>query len=429
MTTKELLRRKAEGAAWTRDEMTSFVLGVVSGAVSTAQAAAFLMAARIHGLTTPEIVALTQAMAESGARLLPLNDGIPSIDKHSTGGVGDKVSLCLVPIAVAGGLRVPMISGRGLGHTGGTVDKLESIAGFRTALSIDEMDGYRRTINMFMAAQSDNIAPADKILYALRDVTGTVEAIGLLTSSILSKKFAEGLDGLVMDMKVGSAAFMPTLREAELLGESIRTTAEAAGILTDLVYSSMSQPLGRSVGNWVEVVEARDVVQGHGPSDVTILTIELAARMFKLGNIVRTVEDGRDYAQHLIQSGSAYTVFMDMVGAQGGDWNRSEERFSTAAFRTIVAENTGYLAPIDARSLALAVNTAGAGRFIEGDTIEPDAGLVLHVDIGGSVRRGDVIATVTARDENKLSILWSDVSQLLNITSVQPDLPSTPIIA
>lgn len=434
---KELLRHKREGHTWTRAEIDAFVHGVVHSTVSEAQAAAFLMAVCINGMDSHETAALTMAMATNGEEIPRRLTQRPAIDKHSTGGVGDKVSILLAPIAVACGLTVPMISGRGLGHTGGTLDKLESVRGFRTQLDMPELTSLLTSNYLFMAGQTQNLAPADRILYALRDVTGTVENITLLTASILSKKLAEGLDGLVMDMKVGNGAFMPTIEGAQQLAESIRTVCLEVELPVSFVFTRMDQPLGHSIGNWLEMVEAeatlresvpkegslRDGVSGEGSlrdgasSELIEVTVALASQMLLLAGVVNDVDEAVARVNEVWNSGEAHAAFHAMIRAQGGDWQASVDYYGPFQPLTVIAEADGFVAALHAREVGLAALHAGAGRMRESDVIDHVAGIVLRKRVGDSVERGDVLAEVYAKDNVRRDVLAKQVLSLYEMTT------------
>ena len=422
---KELLKAKRDGAEWTPDEIAGFVSGVVSGNVSPAQAGAFLMAACIHDLTPVETAALTTAMAESGARFDRGLTGKPAVDKHSTGGVGDKISLLLAPLVAECGVSVPMISGRGLGHTGGTVDKLESIAGFRTDLSMNELRSLLQREHLVMAGQSPELAPADRILYGLRDVTGTVENVGLITASILSKKFAEGLDGLVMDIKVGKGAFMRTMDEAQRLATSIKDTCMAAGLPCTVVFTRMERPLGSAVGNWVEMVEAEAALKdmAHAHPDVLNVTCTLAEQMLLLAGVCTTEDQAADRVHEVWSSQAAWNRFHRMIEVQGGSWEASIDRYGSAGTMVVEAASDGYVATIDPMATAVAVMHAGGGRLVESDAIDPVAGVVFTVDVGDAVEEGQPIAVVSASDPARLEALRSAMVQAIQTTTapVEPE--------
>lgn len=418
-TIKELLREKRDGISWQPEHISKFVHGVVRGSVSEAQAAAFLMAACTRGLSLEETTALTIEMAHSGEHIPPGLSSRPCIDKHSTGGVGDNISLILAPLAVACGIAVPMISGRGLGHTGGTVDKLESSPGFVTQLPMTELQRLLSEHHLFMAAQSPNLAPADRILYALRDVTGTVENIGLLTASILSKKLAEGLDGLVMDMKVGAGAFMETLEGAEALAHSITAVAAHAGLHVSCVFSRMDEPLGHAVGNYLELLEAYWALQGDCSADIRELTEVLVAHMLVVAEQFEFVSDARKHVQKVWDSGAAAEEFIGMLERQGGTLvpPKTIEELGT----TIYAESSGYVGSIEVRGLALACMQAGAGRLVQTDEIDHLAGVWFHKKHTEKIEAGEPFVTVCATSIEKRTMLENAMKSLLNITTAIPE--------
>src|SRR5689334_1344726 len=319
MRAVDIIMKKRDGSALSRSEIGFFISGVTEGTLPDYQVSALLMAILICGMSAEETAWLTEAMVDSGIRVdLGDIDGI-KVDKHSTGGVGDKTSLVLAPLAAACGVPVPMMSGRGLGHTGGTLDKLEAIPGFRVNLSLEEMKRALARVGVAMIGQTAQIAPADKKLYALRDVTATVESIPLISASILSKKIAEGIDALVLDVKTGSGAFMKTEADSRLLAESLVSIGNASGVRTEAVITRMEAPLGRAVGNALEVIECLDVLKGEGPPDLTELSIELAARMLLLGRVASSRADAVGQVRTAIASGAALDRFRRMVEQQGGD--------------------------------------------------------------------------------------------------------------
>ncbi|RPI69497.1 MAG: thymidine phosphorylase [Ignavibacteriae bacterium] len=416
---KELLASKRDGREWTPAEIEWFIDGVVHGTVSPAQAAAFLMASCIRGLSAVETAALTRAMARSGDAIAPSCVDRPMVDKHSTGGVSDSVSLLLTPLAVACGLAVPMISGRGLGHTGGTVDKLESVIGFRTMYDVADLQSLLEHSNMFMAGQSDRIAPADRILYGLRDVTGTVENVGLITASILSKKLAEGIQGLVMDVKVGRAAFMKDISEAHALAQSLKDVGEAAGLRMKVVFTHMDRPLGNAIGNWVEIAEAERALQDRtsASADLVEVTTELVAQMLLVGDLEHNIDRARERVVSVWDSGAAHSVFHDMISQQGGQWDASIQRHQLAPKKVVTATHDGIVDDLDAMTLTNAVIEAGGGRLRETDEIDPDAGIVLHVRQGSVVQAGMPIATVSSSNAANLERLATAVTRSLQTTT------------
>lgn len=414
-TMKELLRGKRMGHEWSDDSIRTFVDGLTTKKVSSAQAGAFLMAASIHGLTPRETATLTQAMASSGFTVPTQGLHRPCIDKHSTGGVGDKVSLLLAPLAVACGLAVPMISGRGLGHTGGTIDKLESIPGFNTTLSVQRMRELLENHHVFMAAQTAECAPADGILYALRDVTGTVEDVGLITASILSKKMAEGISGLVMDVKAGEGAFFPSLDDGRKLGTSIRTVAAQSGIQSSIVYSDMSIPLGRAVGNWLEVAECEESLRDVASCDPRLrtITVQCVAEMMLLGRLTDTIDKARHYVVERWKDGSGYREFLGMIERQGGRLAEGRIRQETACVQHIVSRGTMVMPCLPAREIALAVMHAGGGRLIESDGIDNTAGCVILAAPGTQVDLGQSIMRVSAASAERCADLAVAMKNIL----------------
>jgi pyrimidine-nucleoside phosphorylase len=358
------------------------------------------MAIVLRGMTVEETAWLTDAMVRSGVRVeYPGVDGIP-VDKHSTGGVGDKTSLILAPIAVACGAIVPMMSGRGLGHTGGTLDKLESIPGFRTALSLEELRRAVGTVGCALIGQTAEIAPADKRLYALRDVTGTVESIPLISASIMSKKIAEGIGGLVLDVKTGDGAFMKTLDDSRALARSLVRIGNASGVRTEAVITAMDAPLGRMVGNSLEVIESLEVLKGHGPADLEELSVLLAARMLVLAGIERSEDEAVTRARGTITSGTALEVFRRIIEFQGGDPLVIEDyaRLPSTPDETIIrASRTGYVGEIKAEAIGRAAVALGAGRARMDDVVDPGVGIEVRATAGTLVAEGDAILLLRHR--------------------------------
>lgn len=416
-STKELLREKRDGREWTSDEMAWFVDGLVSNHFSAPQVAAFLMAACTRGLSAEETAALTLSMSRSGEMVPKGLSSRPIIDKHSTGGVGDKTSLLLAPLAVVCGLAVPMISGRGLGHTGGTLDKLESVVGFNVNLSMDEMCRLLRDHHLFMAGQTPNLVPADRIMYALRDVTGTVESISLMTASILSKKLAEQLDGLVMNMTVGRGAFLTTLDESKCLAESMQQICKLVGLPVTFVFSAMDRPLGRAVGNWLEMVEAEAALAGVGSRDLVEITIELVKQMLLLANPDLTDDQAREQVAQAWRSGAAHQEFHAMISRQGGDWSASMEHYATCPFIDVVSSDKGFATDLHARKIAIATMQAGAGRMVESDVIDHAAGVVFCVNPGQAIEKDQPLARVYARDQQRCQLLANEIRSLLETTA------------
>jgi pyrimidine-nucleoside phosphorylase len=395
----ELIRRKRDGKELSREEIEFVVRGYTSGELPDYQVSAFLMASVLRGLSRAETAALTNAMLHSG-RVLDFSDIAGSkVDKHSTGGVGDKTSLILAPIVAAGGVNVPMLSGRGLGHTGGTLDKLESIPGFNVNLTLEEFRRVLGRLGCAMIGQTGDIAPADKKLYALRDVTATVESPSLICASIMSKKMAEGIDGLVLDVKTGSGAFMKKLEDSEALAELMVETGERMGKKTVALITDMDQPLGRYVGNALEVAECVEILRGHfgGSEDLLELTLELSGWMFFLGGRVASKDEGKALALEIIHGGKALAKFRDLVGEQGGDVRSIDDPGllpHAAHCEDILAAASGFVASIECDRVGMAGVVLGGGRLKKEDAVDPAVGIVLHKKVGDAVLAGEPLCTV-----------------------------------
>jgi pyrimidine-nucleoside phosphorylase/thymidine phosphorylase len=393
----DLIRKKRDGGALSTAEIGYLVAGCTDGSIPDYQMAAWLMAVVLRGMTREETAALTQAMLHSGEVLdlgfLPAK----KVDKHSTGGVGDKTSLVLAPLVAAGGLYVPMISGRGLGHTGGTLDKLEAIPGFRVSLPVPDFHRVLKACGCCMIGQTEKIAPADRKLYALRDVTGTVESPYLICASIMSKKLAEGTDALVLDVKTGSGAFMKKEEDAVFLAELMVETGERMGKHMVALITDMNQPLGRMVGNAMEVQECIEVLHGGGPPDLRSLCLELAAWMFYLGGASKTVAAGKQLSDQIIASGQAFDRFRQMVEFQGGDTSVIDDpsRLPSAAHRVEVpSAQAGFVTAIACEQVGTACVILGGGRERKEDSVDPAVGIVVHKKIGDRVSVGESLCTV-----------------------------------
>ena len=396
----ELLRKKRDGGELTGDEIRSLVNGFVEGSVADYQMSALAMAVFFRGMSRSETVALTLAMRDSGDVVPRGAFGGPAIDKHSTGGVGDKVSICLAPLVGACGLKVPMISGRGLGHTGGTVDKLEAIPGFSTKVEGKRFVAQTKKLGVCLAGQSASLAPADRGLYALRDVTATVESIPLITASILSKKLAEGLDGLVLDVKVGRGAFMKTEKDAVALAESLVAVGTSAGTRVSALLTRMDVPLGRTIGNAIETREAIELLHGRSPDDLLECTLALGVEMLKLAGLEKNEGRARASLSAVIADGSARRLLAKVVGAQGGDPRVVEEpdRLPSAPAKVLVpAPSSGVVVDIDAMELALSSMALGAGRVRTTDPVDPSVGLVIRAQVGERVEAGAPLAELHCR--------------------------------
>lgn len=422
----DLIRKKRDGEELTPEEVRFFVHGAATETIPEEQLAAWLMAAFLRGLTLTEVDALTTAMKFSGEVFDPAPLGRFAVDKHSTGGVGDKTSLLVAPIAAAAGLVVPMISGRALGHTGGTLDKLESIPGYRTQLSLREMEQVLAKVGASIVGQTKSLVPADRVLYALRDRTSTVESPYLICASIMSKKLAAGLNGLVLDVKTGSGAFLRRKEDALFLAALMVETGERAGTRTAALLTNMDQPLGRFAGNWVEVRESLDLLSGRRHplnEDLREISLALAGWMIFLGGAAKTAATGRDRAEKILESGQALRIFTDMVEAQGGDTSifaEPEKFHGPAVHRDFFADRSGYLAHVDCTLAGWAVQRLGAGRERAGDPVSTHAGLEMHAKLGDKVEAGKPLCTLYADDDGRLA----EPEILLRLALVIADEPT-----
>lgn len=393
-TIYEILRAKRDGQELASEEIASLVSGVVSGDVADYQAAAFLMAAVINGLSTAEAAALTEAMRDSG-EIWDLSEFAPVVDKHSTGGVGDKVTLVLAPLVAAAGARVAMMSGRGLGHTGGTLDKLATIPGFRTDLDLPRVRETLRKVGAALFAQTDAVAPADRILYALRDVTGTVESLALITASILSKKLASGTNGIVFDVKTGNGAFMKTVEESRALGYSLVQTTRAAGRQATGWITDMSRPLGRAVGNALEAEEAIRVLRGEGPERVREVSVALGVEMLNFADPDLLEVAARQKLEDAFSSGKAARVFEKLIEAQGGDPRVVEDPSRLPQPKERIparAPRSGVVRSISTEQMGFLSIDIGCGRRRREDTIDPAAGFLVEKTVGDRVDEGEPLA-------------------------------------
>jgi pyrimidine-nucleoside phosphorylase len=399
----DVIARKRDGYPLTTEAIDLFVSGVTDGSWPDYQASALLMAILLRGMTPEETYALTDAMVRSGDRI-DLSD-IPGakVGKHSTGGVGDKVSIVLAPLAAACGLVVPKMSGRGLGHTGGTLDKLESIPGFRIRLSIDEFKTALRAVGTAIIGQTASLAPADKKLYALRDVTATVPSVPLISASVMSKKLAEGCNALVLDVKCGDGAFMKTEAEARELAESLVAIGTRAGVRTEAVITNMDAPLGRAVGNALEIIECIDVLKGHGPRDLSELVVALAVRMLVVGGASEA--DAEPTVRRALESGKGLDRLRALIAQQSGDVGVIDDyrRLPGARYRrSLTADRAGFVSRIDAESIGRASMALGAGRARVEDTIDHGAGVLMHCKPGDSVGAGDTVLELLYNDDRGL---------------------------
>jgi pyrimidine-nucleoside phosphorylase len=401
-----VIRKKRDGGELSRYEIESLVNAYTRGEIPDYQVSAWLMAVVLRGMTRAEAAALTDAMLRSGEVLDLSSLPAKKVDKHSTGGVGDKTSLVLAPLAAAAGVAVPMISGRGLGHTGGTLDKLEAIPGFNVNLSLAQFRRVLETCGCAMIGQTAEIAPADRKLYALRDVTGTVESPYLICASIMSKKLAEGIDALVLDVKTGSGAFMKTEKDAAFLAELMVETGERMGKLVVALITDMDQPLGCRIGNALEVIEVVEVLRGEGPKDLRQLCLELAGWMLHLGGVSDTVAEGRKQSEKLIASGKALDKFRQMVELQGGDPRAVDDPKKLPQARhamMLSSPKDGYLASLQCEEVGIACVILGGGRERKEDSVDPAVGIVLHKKVGDAVSAGEPLATIYYNAETRVA--------------------------
>jgi len=420
MNTVELIRKKRDGEILSKDEIRFLISAYTKNKIPDYQFSSLLMAIYLKGMTTKGTSDLTEAMLYSG-KVIDLNflKGA-KIDKHSTGGVGDKTSLIIAPIAAAAGVYVPMISGRGLGHTGGTLDKLESIPGFRTDLSLKEYKSTLKKCGAVLIGQTKEIAPADKLIYSLRDVTGTVESIPLITASIMSKKLAEGLDGLVLDIKTGSGAFMQREKDAIQLAHSLINTAKSfdkkvIGFITD-----MNQPLGNYIGNWFEVYESIKVLRGELTGDLLELSLVLSGAMIFLGNKASSLKEGVEISRQYIANGKAYEKFLKIVELQGGEVSYIEkpEKYPKSKFvEKIYSATNGYLSTINNFEVGMAALALGAGRITKEDKIDPKAGILFYPKLGDFIRKGDVLAELHSSSQSKIETAKEKIYNSITISS------------
>jgi pyrimidine-nucleoside phosphorylase len=424
MRTVDLIHRKRDGKELSTEEIAFLVDGYTAGNIPDYQMSAFLMAVFFAGMTDREVSALTERMTGSGESVdLSSVPGI-KVDKHSTGGVGDKTSLIAAPLAAAAGVTVPMISGRALGHTGGTLDKLESIPGFRTNLTIEEFRDQLVKHRLAFIGQTPQVAPADGKLYALRDTTATVESIPLIASSIMSKKMAVGLDALVLDVKVGSGAFMKKQVEARRLAQMMVGIGRRLDKRVQALITDMNQPLGYAVGNALEVMEVSQTLQNAGPSDLTRLSLELAARMIYLGRITNSLEEAREVAQNMLLDGSGYRKLKEVIAAQGGNpavLDRFELLPNATGAREITSPRGGYISAIEAEYIGMASSMIGAGRDTKEDGIDPAVGVILEVKPGQKVDAGSVLCRLYYTNDQRVEEAAQLVEDAFRISAAKPE--------
>ena len=418
MTTSNLITRKRDGQELTPDDIEQMVEGFDRGRIPDYQMAAFLMAVYYRGMSPKELVAYTGALASSG-RILKW-DHLPGLvaDKHSTGGVGDKTTLVVAPLMAAAGVYMPKMSGRGLGFTGGTVDKLESIPGFNTQLSLSEMRKQVERIGLAVVSQTDELTPADGKIYALRDVTATVDSIPLIAGSIMSKKIAGGASRIVLDVKVGSGAFMKTPDGAVSLAETMVALGRASGRQVKALITDMDQPLGRAVGNSLEVMEAVSIMRGEGPDEPRELALSLGTLLLKDAENDEDEEEIRSRWRHLLTGGAAYEKFLQMVESQGGDPRSLEKGLGTARFQRVIrADREGYLHKFDALHIGRAAALLGSGRQRKGDSLDHSSGICLHARNGDGVEEGMPLMTLHAHAEEKIAAALEEAHRAVKIVA------------
>lgn len=423
MNTVELIRKKRDGKALDENEIEFLVSNLTKGKIPEYQFSAFLMAGFLKGLNKKETAALTRSMLYSG-KIIDLSS-IPGVkvDKHSTGGVGDKTSLILAPIVAAAGIKVPMISGHGLGHTGGTLDKLDSIPGFRTSLNLSEYKNVIRKCGAVLIGQTREIAPADKLIYSLRDVTATVESIPFITASIMSKKLAEGIDGLVLDVKTGSGAFMKKFEDSKALAISLINTAKAfdkkvIGFITD-----MNQPLGNYIGNWLEIYESIKVLQGERVDDLLEVTLHLSGAMIYLGGKAESINEGIEISKELINNGKAFELFLKIVQLQGGNVSliKQPEKYQKSKIHEkLFADKNGFIESINNYEIGMASLELGAGRMTMADKLDMKAGIIFYPKIGSKIRKGELIAELFTDKKEKVDEVKKKILSAMKVSNTKP---------
>jgi len=425
----DLIQKKRDGAALTSEELVRLISGYAAGEIPDYQMSAFLMAVFFRGMTPEETAEFTMAMVRSGEQLdLGRIRGV-KVDKHSTGGVGDKTSLVLIPLVAAAGAPVAKLSGRGLGHTGGTIDKLESIAGFRAELSTDQFIEQVNRIGCAIAGQTANLVPADKKIYALRDVTATVDSVPLIAASVMSKKIAGGSDAIVLDVKTGRGAFMKTLQTSRELAQTMVNIGNAVGRRTMAVISDMDQPLGFAVGNALEVREALDTLRGEGPQDLRELCLVLGSQMLLLAGIAKTGEQARARLEGAFERREALAKFKDMIKAQGGDpalVDNPARLPAAPVVSPVPSPASGSVESIEAEAIGLAAMALGAGRATKEDVIDPAVGIVLRKKVGDAVREGEILADVHSADAERAEAAAARVGAAYSI--VRSRAPRRPLI-
>ncbi|MBC8346096.1 MAG: thymidine phosphorylase [Candidatus Marinimicrobia bacterium] len=418
MNPTQLIQLKSEGKTIPRFELASFINAYVDGNIHDDEMTLFLKAIHTHGMTDEETITLTELMLNSGEQIQFSGMDAYIADKHSTGGVGDKVSIVLGPLMAAAGLAIPMLSGRSLGHTGGTTDKLETIPGFQTSLTLNQFKANVETHGLCIMGQTETICPADRKMYALRDVTNTIDSIPLICGSIMSKKIAEGIQGLVLDIKTGNGAFMKTVEDATALGRMLQIVGKAFNVKTDVIYSSMNQPLGRTAGLWCEIAESITALKGEGTKDLMDVVFELGSKLLVQAGITRGETAAVSIQENLIQSGKAYDKFEEMVKAQGGDMSNADQLHQPKFELIVSAKTSGYIESMDTLNIGWAGVELGCGRRQKDDILDPTAGIEFTAKIGEKVSKGDPLFRCFNSNENKLN---SAINYLQDSTQIGPE--------
>ena len=403
MNLKSLAHRKANGEAIPGKELAIFITAYVDGQITDDDMTPFLKSVHSNGMTIEETIAFTEVMLNSGDRVQISGIDAYLADKHSTGGVGDKVSIVLAPLMAAAGLAIPMLAGRSLGHTGGTIDKLETIPGFEMNLTIEQFKSNVENHGICIMGQTDSICPADRKMYALRDVTGTIDSIPLICGSIMSKKIAEGIQGLVLDIKTGNGAFMNTMERAVPLGETLQKVGEAFNVNTDVVYTSMNQPLGRTAGMWCEIEESMTALKGGGQQDLMDVIYELGSKLLVQAGVTRSETAAISIQENLIQTGKAYEKFEEMLSAQSGDISNLTNINSPQFEKIITAQSNGFIKSMDTLKIGWAAVDLGCGRRNKSDMLDPTAGIEFKAKVGDQVAIGDPIFRCFNSNENNLN--------------------------
>ena len=420
MNTVSLIKKKRDGYSLSEEEIFFIISNYTIKKIPDYQISAFIMACYLKGLNKKETSSLTRAMLASGKIIDLSNIEGKKVDKHSTGGVGDKTSLIIAPIVAAAGVNVPMISGRGLGHSGGTLDKLETIPGFKTNLSLNQYKKVIKECGAVLIGQTKDIAPADKLLYSLRDVTATVESIPLITGSIMSKKLAEGIDGLVLDVKVGSGAFMKSLKNANELADSLISTAKSFNKKVIAFITDMNQPLGNYIGNWLEVYESVKVLQGKVVPDLNEVSVNLSGAMIYLGGKAGSIKEGIKISEELLKNGKAYDKFLQIVSHQNGNtfFLENLEKYPSAKYsESIHSDKNGYLEKVDNYVIGMSALELGAGRKTKEDKIDFAAGIIFHKKIGDRIKKGEEIAKIFTNRKEKVDEVKQMISNSIELAS------------